>query len=387
VLPRDALKLPATVWLLGLISLINDTAGELVYPLLPIYLAVVLQVEPKVFGLIEGSALAVNSLLQLVSGRAADRTRSIKGWVVAGYGIAALARPLLAFAETWPVAMAFRLADRLGKGLRSSPRDALLALAAAPGQRGLAFGLHRAMDNVGSVIGPLLAAWFLARQADLREVLLWTAVPGLCTVILTLTLREAERAPQSRASFDWRIGAFPKGFRHYLAVLALFTLGYPSSLFLLLRARELGLPDPQVPLLWALVAAVAAVFSTSLSAFSDRVGRKPLIVAGWSIYAAILLLLGFGGLETVWLWPVFGIYGLFFAATEGAEKALVADLVEKQGLGTAYGWFNLVTGLLLLPASFLFGWISQSVGVAAAFGFSAACAVSAALLLAFRCRT
>jgi MFS family permease len=379
-------KLPATVWLLGFISFLNDTAGELVYPLLPVYLAVVLQVEPRIFGFMEGAALAVNSLLQLVSGQAADRTRSTKRWVVGGYGIAALSRPLLAFAQTWPVAMAFRLADRIGKGLRSSPRDALLALSTTPEQRGLAFGFHRAMDNVGAVAGPMLAAWFLEQKVDLRQVLLWTAVPGLLTVVLTLFLKEAKHEAHRPAAFDWRVGVFPPVFRRYLVVLGLFTLGFPSSLFLLLRARELGVPDPQVPLLWALTSLIAALFSTSLSALSDRVGRRIMIIAGWLIYSAILMLLGFDGWPTVWLWPLFAVYGLFFAATEGAQKALVADMVPRHGMGTAFGWFNLVTGLLLLPASLLFGWLTQSLGSAWAFGFSAICAVSAAILLMVWCR-
>lgn len=381
MIPRAVLQLPATVWMLGFISFLNDTAGELVYPLLPIYLAVVLQVEPRIFGFIEGSALAVNSLLQLVSGRAADRSRSAKWWVVGGYGIAAVSRPLLAFAQTWPVAMAFRLADRVGKGLRSSPRDALLALSSAPEQRGLAFGFHRAMDNVGAVAGPLMAAWFLEQKADLRQVLLWTAVPGLLTVALTLFLRDVEREPPPAVPFDWRIGTSPPAFRRYLLVLGLFTLGFPSSLFLLLRARELGVPDVEVPLLWALVSLVAALFSTSFSALSDRVGRKTLIVAGWLIYAVILLLLGFDGWSKAWLWPLFAVYGLFFAATEGAQKALVADMVPRHGMGTAFGWFNLVTGLLLLPASLIFGGLMQAFGSAWAFGFSAVCALAATALL------
>ncbi|SMF95095.1 MFS-type transporter involved in bile tolerance, Atg22 family [Methylomagnum ishizawai] len=381
MMPRAVLQLPATVWMLGCISFLNDTAGELVYPLLPIYFAVVLQVEPRIFGFIEGSALAVNSLLQLVSGRAADRSRSAKGWVVAGYGIAAVSRPMLAFAQSWPVAMGFRLADRMGKGLRSSPRDALLALSAAPGQRGLAFGFHRAMDNVGAVAGPLMAAWLLEQKADLRQVLLWTAVPGLLTVALTLCLKDVEREARPAVPFDWRIGTFSLAFRRYLLVLGVFTLGFPSSLFLLLRARELGVPDAELPLLWAGVSLVAALCSTGFSAWSDRVGRKTMIVAGWWVYSAILLLLGFDGWSKAWLWPLFAMYGLFFAATEGAQKALVADMVPRHGVGTAFGWFNLVTGLLLLPASLIFGGLTQAFGSAWAFGFSAACAVAATVLL------
>lgn len=384
--PKAILHLPATLWLLGGISFLNDTAGELVYPLLPIYFAAVLQVEPRIFGLIEGAALAVNSLLQLISGRLADRRRSTKVWVVAGYGIAALSRPLLAFAQSWPVAMAFRLSDRLGKGLRSSPRDALLALSVPPEQRGLAFGFHRAMDNIGSTVGPLLAAWCLQQNADLRQVLLWTALPGLLTVGLTLLLKEAPHTPRPVTPFDWRWNALPGAFRRYLLVVGVFTLGLPSSLFLLLRARELGMPDAELPLLWALASGVAALFSTSLAALSDRIGRRRLIIAGWLVYAGLLLLLAQDGWSTVWLWPLFAIYGLFSAATEGAEKALVADMVPRHGLGTAFGWFNLVAGLVLLPASLLFGELTQTLGPAWALSCAAGCALTATGLLGFWCR-
>lgn len=368
---KSLFDLPRAVWLLGLVSFCNDAASELVYPLVPLYLASVLLAGPRALGLIEGIAEATGSLLKLFAGVLADRTRSTKPWVVGGYGLAALARPLLAFANSWPSVLTLRFADRVGKGLRTSPRDALLALSIDERRRGLAFGLHRTMDNLGAVVGPLLAAGLLAAQVPLREVFLWAA----------LAVREPAREPAPVVvPFSWTLRGLPGPFRRYLVVLGLFTLGNSSNMFLLLRARELGFPEYQVPLLWALVALIAAVFSTPLSALSDRLGRPRLIAGGWLIYAGFYLLLGFNGHPAL-LWPLFGLYGLFMAATEGAEKALVADLAPRAMLGTAYGWFNMIAGIMLLPASVLFGGLWQQAGAPVAFGFGAGCALAAALLL------
>ena len=377
-------KLPSAVWLLGLVSLFNDSASELVYPLMPLYLASVLMAGPKALGIIEGIAEATGSVFKLFSGVLADTTRSTKYWVVGGYSLAALGRPLLALASAWPVVLALRFADRVGKGLRTSPRDALLALSVASDRRGLAFGLHRAMDNAGAVIGPLLAAWLLARHMPIREILLWTLIPGAITVGLALSIREpAHDKLTLKPAFNWTLRDFPPAFKRYLAVLALFTLGNSSNMFLLLRARDMGLPEYQVPLLWALVSLIAMLFSMPLSALSDRLGRTRLIVSGWGVYGLFYLFLGLNG-TTLWLlWPLFAFYGLFMAATEGAEKALVADLAPQELLGTAYGWFNLVAGIMLLPASLLFGWLWQTFNPETAFGFGAACALLASLLLKF----
>jgi MFS family permease len=240
------------------------------------------------------------------------------------------------------------------------------------------------MDNAGAVVGPLLAAWLLARGMPIRDILGWTLVPGLITVGLALSIREPKReAVQGTPAFVWTLQGFPAEFKRYLLVLALFTLGNSSNMFLLLRARDMGLPEAQVPLLWALVAATAALFSTPLAALSDRIGRTRLIVAGWGVYGAFYLLLGLNG-HTLWLlWPLFAFYGLFMAATEGAEKALVADLAPKDRIGAAYGWFNLTAGAMLLPASLLFGWLWQFVSPEMAFGFGAGCALLASVLLKF----
>ncbi len=379
---RRLAALPATVWLFGCVSLLNDAASDLVYPLMPLYLSAVLMAGPRALGLIEGLAEAAGSLLKLASGVLADRFGHIKAWVVGGYGLAALARPLLAFAGAWPTVLLLRFADRVGKGLRTSPRDALLARAVGAGERGLAFGLQRAMDNAGAVLGPLAAAGLLASGLSLREVLLWAALPGTLVVALTLAIREPPVASAAaRAAMDWRFGSLPPRLRRYLAVLALFTLGNSSNMFLLLRARELGLAEVQVPLIWALAALVATALSAPLAAASDRIGRRPLIVAGWLLYGAVYLALGLVDAPGWGLWPLLALYGVFLAATEGAEKALVADLAPTGRLGTAYGWFNLIAGLMLLPASLAFGALWQGFGAPAAFGFGAGCAFAAAALL------
>jgi MFS family permease len=381
---KKLLTLPRTVWLLGLVSLFNDSTSELVYPLVPLFLASVLMAGPRALGLIEGVAEATASLLKLFSGVLMDHRGHAKGWVAGGYGLAALSRPLFYLASSWPMVLVLRFADRAGKGLRTSPRDAILAGAVDKDNRGLAFGLHRAMDNAGAVIGPLLAAWLLARGVPLKDVFLWSIVPGMITIALALSVKEPSVIPAAnRQPFSWKMAGFPPTYKRYLLVLALFTLGNSSNMFLLLRAKELGLPDYQVPLLWALVSGVAMVFSVPLSALSDRFGRVRLILAGWVVYGLFYLLLGINGFHAMLLWPLFAFYGLFLAATEGAEKALVADLAPSDQLGTAYGWFNLIAGIMLLPASILFGWLWQDISPLTAFGFSAACALLAALLLKF----
>ncbi|HEY6898093.1 MAG TPA: MFS transporter [Rhodocyclaceae bacterium] len=377
-------ELPRTVWLIGLISLVNDSASEMVYPLIPLYLSSVLMAGPRALGLIEGIAEATASLLKLFSGVIVDHSRRAKPWIVFGYGLAGVGRPLIAWVAGWPWLLAIRFADRVGKGLRTSPRDALLAASVPAERRGLAFGLHRAMDNAGAVIGPLIAALLLAGGMPLREIFLWTALPATICFALAGAIREPQAVPATApAGFDWRLGDMPPQFKRYLLVVALFTLGNSSNMFLLLRARQLGVAEAQVPLLWAAVSAVAMIFSTPLSALSDRHGRSGLLVGGYLAYGLFYLALGCIASGGPLLFALFGGYGLFMAATEGVEKALVADLAPAARRGTAFGWFNLATGAMLLPASLLFGALWQALSPMAAFGFSATCALLAALLLKF----
>jgi MFS family permease len=382
---RHALtSLPRAIWILGLISLLNDSASELLYPLLPLYLSSVLMAGPRTLGLIEGIAESTSSLVRLVSGVLRDRTQRTKPWIVAGYGLAGLGRPLLALVSRWPFLLAIRFADRLGKGLRSAPRDALLAASVDPAQRGLAFGVHRALDNAGAVIGPLLAAALLAAGVPLHRIFLWAAVPSLLCLALTLRLKEPVATPaQPPPRIHWRLRTLAPPLRRYLLVLALFTLGNSSNLFLLLRARELGVPAAQVPLLWAAVSAVAMLGSTPLSALSDRFGRTRVLTGGYLAYALFYAAMACVGGQRLSLLALFAGYGISMAATEGVEKALVADLAPDLHEGTAFGWFHLVTGCLLLPASVLCGALYEGLSPTAAFAFCAACAAAAALLLTF----
>ena len=379
---RDALRaLPSTVWVLGVISLLNDAASELVYPLLPLYLATVLGAGPRALGLIEGAAEAMSALLKLVSGVWYDRVRRAKLFVVAGYGFAAISRPLIALVGSWPMLLALRLLDRLGKGLRSSPRDALLARSVPAARRGAAFGLHRAFDNAGAVIGPLLAAGLLALHVPLRDILLWAAVPGALCVALALSLREpANDAVVVATKPDWTWRGLPPGFRRMLIAISVFTLGQASNAFVILRAHDLGMPAAQAALLWAAVAATSTLLALPLSAHSDRVGRVPLLTIGWTLHAVLFVMLGWID-EVAFLWVAAILLGVYMAATEGSERALIADLVPQERLGTAYGWYYLAKGLLLLPASAVFGWLWVASGPAVAFTLSASLVALATLVL------
>lgn len=379
-------SLPATIWLVGFISLFNDAASDMIYPLVPLFLASVLMAGPRALGVIEGIAEATAALLKLFSGVIFDRTRSARPWIIGGYSLAGFARPLIALAASWPVVLLLRFTDRVGKGIRTSPRDALIAVSVTPQTRGLGFGVHRAMDNAGAVLGPLAAALLLGLGVSLSSVILSAVVPAVICLLLALSIKEPRhlRPQPAQAAFSWRLAGLPPVFKRYLVVLAIFTLGNASNMFLLLRARELGMSPAQVPLAWAVVSFVAMVFTTPLSSLSDRVGRTGLIIGGWLVYGLFYLALGLvqpGSLAS--LLALFACYGMFIAATEGVEKALVADLAPAPLLGTAFGWFNLTTGLLLLPASVIFGELYQQLSAAHAFVFSAVCALSAALLLKF----
>jgi MFS family permease len=364
--------------------LLNDTASDLVYPLIPLYLSSVLMSGPKALGLIEGAAEATSSILKLVSGVLVDKTHRVKPWIVWGYGLAGFSRPLIAISTSWVGVLGIRILDRVGKGLRSSPRDALLAASVPPERRGLAFGLHRSMDNAGAVLGPILAALLLGYGFKVRDLFVVSIVPAVLCLGMSLLIREPRNAlaEVGRGKFSWNFHNLPIEFKRYLVAVVVFTLGNSSNMFLLLRARELGLPESQVPLAWATISAIAMIFGTPLSALSDRFGRIRSIAAGWLAYGLFYLCLGFlspGNL--VLLFGLFAFYGLFLAATEGVEKALVADLAPAAMLGTAYGWYNLASGIALLPASIIFGWFYETAGATVAFEFSAGCALVSTILL------
>jgi MFS family permease len=369
------------VLVLGLVSLLTDVSSEMIYPLLPLFLTGVLGAGPAFLGVIEGVAESTAALLKLVSGHFSDRVSRRKPLVVAGYGLSALARPLIALAATPGFVLGVRFCDRIGKGIRTSPRDALIADSVEPELRGRAYGFHRSMDHAGALIGPLLAAgllgWF---SLDLRTVFWWAAVPGVLAVVLLVGgIREASRQFAPARSAGKAI--LPHGkLRAYLLILLLFTLGNSSDAFLLLRATDLGVAPALLPLLWAFFHLVKMLSVFPFGVLSDRIGRRGVIVAGWGVYAVAYC--GFALATSAWqIWALFAVYGLFYGLTEGAEKALVADLAPAAERGGAFGWFNAAIGLGALPASVLFGVLWQEFGPLAAFGCGATLAAVAAVLL------
>lgn len=375
--------LPATVKLLALSSLLNDMASEMVFPLLPVFLEVVLKAGALQLGVLEGIADTVASLLKLYSGGRSDHSPRRKQFVLIGYGLAALARPITALAAyPWHV-VATRTGDRIGKGIRSAPRDAIIADATEPAQRGRAFGFHRAMDHLGAVLGPLIAAGFLYfRPDDLRTLFLLTAIPGLAVVLLiALALRETPRANAGKTPFTLSLKPFDMNFRLYLAALLLFTLGNASDIFLLQLALDLGVEAWSLPILWAAFHVVKSVGNLLAGPAVDRGGPWRMIFCGWAIYAGIYLAFAFVSTPVAMI-ALFMAYGVFYALTEPAEKTLVANLVSEEHRGLAFGWFNFAIAIGTLPANLIFGALYQQLGPAAAFGFGATMAGLAAVVLA-----
>ena len=372
---------------LAAVSLLTDASSEIIYPLLPIFLTTVLGTSAAAVGAIEGAAETTSALLKLASGWWSDRASRRKPLVVTGYALASLARPLVAIAQSAGQVLAIRLTDRVGKGIRGSPRDALIAESVDPSIRGRAFGFHRAADHAGAVIGPLIAFALLRwEQLPLRTVFLFAALPGVLSVIvLVMGVRETPR--DMRAASATKKAAMPslgaplgRAFWTFLISVLLFTLGNSTDAFLILRANQLGVSVALVPILWAALHVVKSAASVPGGALSDRFGRKPLILAGWAVYAVVYL--GFGKATETWhAWALFLAYGMFFGLTEGTQAALIADLVGSARRGTAYGWYYLAVGVGALPASVLFGLMWDRVSARAAFDLGAALAFAAALVL------
>lgn len=406
--PPSGARLPRNVRLLGFTSLLNDTASEMIAPLLPQFIIEVLGGNKAYVGLIEGVADSVSSVLKLFSGGWSDRVGRRKGLVVAGYAMAALSRPLLSFAAVPWHALAVRLGDRFGKGVRSAPRDAMIADSTDKSIRGRAFGFHRAMDHVGAAVGPLLATVFLwwhsaglpggtltehasgvlTKQSGwssehLRLLFLLTLIPGLLVVALAaFGLKEQpEHVPAGRR-LDLSLRRYPRSFKVYLLALLVFTLGNSSDMFLLVRATELGVDTRMLPMLWLAFHVVKSVGNVLGGRAVDRLGPRRLLLAGWLWYAIVYLAFAFA--TTAWqIWALFLLYGVYYALAEPSEKTMVSHLVGSERAGLAYGWFNLIIGVGALPASLIFGLIYERAGGVAAFGLGAVLALASMLLLLF----
>jgi MFS family permease len=370
---------------LSAVSLLTDASSEIIAPLLPLFLVGTLGTSVQMVGVIEGAAEAVASLLKLASGWWSDRVARRKPLIVAGYTIASLVRPFVAVAQSSGQVLLIRLTDRVGKGIRGAPRDALIAESTQPAHRGRAFGFHRASDHFGAVIGPLIALaclnwWHL----PVRQVFWVAAVPGALAVLVALVF-VTDSTPRHTYTNKTQLVApaapLPRAFWQVVAPVVLFTLGNSTDAFLLLRASQLGVATPLIPLLWVALHVVKSASSTPGGALSDRLGRKPLIVSGWGLYA--LVYAGFAFAHTTWhAWVLFAVYGVVFGLTEGTEKAMIADVVGAEHRGTAFGWYQGLVGAAALPASVLFGAVWQHWSSATAFGMGALLALAASAWLA-----
>jgi MFS family permease len=379
----DQKRLGRNVYALSAVSFFTDASSEMIYPLLPVFLTTVLGASAGSLGVIEGAAETTAALLKLASGWWSDRVRRRKPLIAFGYGLASAARPLIAIAQSATQVLAIRLVDRVGKGIRGAPRDALIADSVDPSIRGKAFGIHRASDHAGAVVGPLIAfavlQWW---HTPLRTVFWLAAIPGAIAVAIAVFVVKEERpvAHPSTAKIDPAV-PLPPRFWGALGAITLFTLGNSTDAFLLLRATQLGVPVAMAPILWAMLHVVKSTTSTPGGILSDRIGRKPAVIAGWVIYAVVYLL--FARATEAWhAWALFAVYGLYFGLAEGPERALVADIVPGGKRGTAYGWYNLSIGIAALPASVIFGLLWDRAGSATAFVFGAIMAGLASVLLA-----
>ena len=396
--PRPGLLagLTRNVFVLGLVALFTDISSEMIVPVRIIFLVGVLNTPLALAGLIEGVAESTASLLKIISGRLADRVDERKPLILAGYSLSNFVKPLLALAGSWPQALGLIFVDRVGKGVRGSPRDALLADSAPAEYRGKAFGFHRGMDTLGAAIGPLLAFVILAfSQQDLRQVFAWTAVPGVLSVLVLIFFLKEKRAakpakaaapaapaaPQPRAARTWeQMRALGPRFWMFTAIASIFALGNSSDAFIFLRTEGLERTLQAVPLVYFGYNLVYAFLATPLGVLSDRWGRLPVLITGYLVFGVVYA--GWAVANQSWhVIVLFLVYGIYAAATEGVSKALVTDLIPKGQRGTALGWYNGVTGFAALPANVLGGWLWSNFGSAATFGFGAWAGFTAAALM------
>jgi len=372
------------IFFLGLVSLFTDISSEMIYPLLPVFLVSVLGVGPTFVGLVEGVAEATASFLKLFSGWISDRWEKRKFLVVSGYTLSTLTRPLVAAATAGWHVLLIRFLDRVGKGIRTSPRDALVADSSPESEHGKAFGFQRALDHTGAVIGPLIAFFFLTFITQhYRTLFLLAYIPGLIALtLLILGVKERKTAQPGPSSqpVQLTLRPFDRRFKIFLLIIILFSLGNSSDAFLILKAKEAGVSVSLLPVLWAVLHISKSLSATPGGILSDRYGRKKMIIAGWILYGGVYF--GFASAQTSeMVWVLFAVYGLFYGLTEGGERALVANLVQPHLRGTAYGLFHFSIGLSTLPASLLMGFLWETISPQAAFSFGAVLALLAAVLL------
>jgi len=387
---KNSIKdLPRNIWAVGLTSFFMDVSSEMVINILPLFLSNVLGVKTNIIGLIEGVAESTASILKLFSGWLSDKLHARKWLAVAGYGLSALSKPFFYFANTWGWVAGVRWVDRVGKGIRTAPRDALVADSISEEKRGLAFGFHRAADTAGAMVGLLVAlliVWMAQSsnvalgQATFRTVVLASLIPAFLAV-LSLVLGVKEVKPTSeRAAPKFAFKSLGKPFMTFMVIVGLFDLGNSSDSFLVLRAQERGISVIGILGLLAVFNLVYTVISTPAGSLSDKVGRRNIIIGGWIVYA--LVYLGFGLASAAWqVWLLYIVYGLYYGMAYGTTKAMVADLVPIELRGTAYGTYNAILGIIDFPASLIAGILWQGAGSWTGFGPSAPFLFGAAMAL------
>ncbi len=393
--PKETSKIPSNIWAVSLTSFFMDVSSEMVINIIPLFLANVLGVKTAVIGLIEGIAESTASLLKLFSGWLSDKLRARKWLAVVGYGLSALSKPFFYFANSWGAIAGVRWVDRIGKGIRTSPRDALVADSINEKQRGFAFGFHRAADTAGALLGliiALLVIWMAQSSAlklgvsTFHTVVLISLLPAFLAVLSLIIGAKDVPVKGQRAAPRFAFKALGRNFMFFICIVSVFTLGNSSDAFLTLRAQNLGLNVVGILGMLVTFNLIYSLVSTPAGSLSDRIGRKRLIIGGWLVYA--LVYLGFGLAQAGWqVWIFYGIYGLFYGLAYGTSNAMVADIVPEDLRGTAYGTYNAIIGILTFPASLIAGILWQGVGAwnglgpSAPFLFGASLALLAAVLM------
>lgn len=345
-------KIPKNVKALGFVSFFNDVASEIINPLLPVFITSVLKAGTIALGTIEGIAEATSSILKLFSGIISDKIKKRKKLVITGYTIANLSRPLIGITVSWIQVLILKFFDRFGKGIRTSPRDALISLSAKKEEMGKAFGFQRAMDHLGALTGPLIA-FLLLYFLDLRKLFLLSVIPGIIAIIILIYFVKEVKGEEISKKISIK-GKFSKKFHYIIFVFSFFNLGNSSDGFLILKAKEEGIKIFMLPLFWSLLHFVKSIFSMPAGIISDKIGRKGVIIAGWSIYS--LVYLGFAFAKSFSFFTfLFLLYGLYFALTEGVERAMISDYAEENYKGSAFGIYHFFQGISLFLASFIFG--------------------------------
>jgi MFS family permease len=372
-------RLKPQVILLGLTSLLNDTASEMIYPLLPVFLVSVLGATPVTVGVIEGAADGLASILKYFAGSISDKLPRRKPLVVIGYGLAAASRAIISVAGRWPTVLTARLIDRTGKGIRSAPRDAIIADVTPSADRGRAFGFQRALDHTGAVAGPLLALLFLnVIHVQMRTLFMIAVIPGAIGVVMLIAfLREEPHAPKPSNSATQQPSNLPRNFWAAITAIALFSLANSSDVFLILQAHAAGVSTAMLPALWAAHHVIKSLFSTRAGALSDRIDRRLLLIGGWTSYAVIYAIFPFAH-SLLFFVVLFVLYAIPGTLSEGAERAWISDLVPAESRGRSFGIYYLANGLCVLTGTVLFGEIYQHVTPQAAFWTGAGLAVLAA---------